>query len=239
MIFRIPQQHLFPDPALADPSGLLGVGGDLDPERVLTAYRSGIFPWYSQGQPILWWSPDPRMVLFTEELRIQRSLAKRIRQQRYRITLDRAFAEVVERCALTARPDQRGTWITTEMSEAYAHLHALGHAHSVEAWEGDELVGGLYGVAVGRLFSGESMFATAPDASKIAFVHLVTQLREWGFPLIDCQVHTPHLERFGAREIPRRDYLAALRDVLTYPNRIGRWDFDADAVDQLAADQKK
>jgi len=239
VIFRIPQQHLFPDPALADPSGLLGVGGDLDPERVLTAYRSGIFPWYSQGQPILWWSPDPRMVLFTEELRIQRSLAKRIRQQRYRITLDRAFAEVVERCALTARPDQRGTWITTEMSEAYAHLHALGHAHSVEAWEGDELVGGLYGVAVGRLFSGESMFATAPDASKIAFVHLVTQLREWGFPLIDCQVHTPHLERFGAREIPRRDYLAALRDVLTYPNRIGRWDFDADAVDQLAADQKK
>jgi leucyl/phenylalanyl-tRNA--protein transferase len=227
VIFRIPEAHLFPDPSYADPSGLLGVGGDLDPERLLLAYRQGIFPWY-EGGPVLWWSPDPRTVLWTDDLVVQRSLAKRIRQRPYRITLDRAFDEVLEQCARVPRPGQRGTWITPEMRAAYAQLHALGHAHSVEAWEGDELVGGLYGVAVGRLFAGESMFALRPDASKIAFVHLVRQLRTWGFPLVDCQVHTAHLERFGALEVPRSEYLAACRALATEPGRIGPWSFDPD-----------
>lgn len=228
MIFRIGPQHLFPDPELADPSGLLGVGGDLRPERLLLAYRNAIFPWYSQGQPILWWSPDPRTVLRTTELRVQRSLAKRIRQGPYTITLDRAFDEVVQRCARVPRPGQDGTWITREMSEAYGRLHALGYAHSVEAWQDDRLVGGLYGVAVGTLFCGESMFAEAPDASKIAFVHLVRQLERWGYPLIDCQVHTDHLARFGAVEIPRRVYLDEVRELAAKEDRQGSWRFDED-----------
>lgn len=228
MIFRIPREHLFPDPDLADPSGLLAVGGDLSPERLLLAYRAGIFPWYSQGQPILWWSPDPRMVLHTDELKVPRSLAKRVRQERYEITLDRAFDEVIDRCAKVPRPGQQGTWITSAMVAAYRHLHALGHAHSVEAWQDGELVGGLYGVSVGRLYSGESMFADAPDASKIAFVHLVRQLARWEFPLVDCQVHTDHLARFGAREIPRESYVASAGSLTRRPGRPGPWRFDDD-----------
>lgn len=227
MIFRIPAQHRFPDPSLADPSGLLGVGGDLDPDRLILAYRLGIFPWYSEG-PILWWSPDPRTVLFSDELRVQRSLAKRIRQQPYRITLDRAFEQVLDGCAETRRTDQRGTWITADMRRAYVALHALGHAHSVEAWEGEALVGGLYGVAVGGLYAGESMFARRPDASKIGFVHLVRQLIRWGYPLVDCQVHTDHLERFGAREIPRAEYLRRCAALTREPQRVGPWSFDED-----------
>lgn len=215
----------FPDPALADPSGLLAFGGDLEPDRLLSAYRSGIFPWYSSG-PILWWSPDPRYVLFTDELEVQRSLGKRIRQNRYRITLDRAFAEVMRRCGTAPRPGQRGTWITPEMLRAYVRLHELGYAHSVEAWVGDTLVGGLYGVAVGRMYAGESMFADAPDASKVAFVHLVRQLAIWGYPLVDCQVHTEHLERFGARAIPRHEYLSRCTHLADQPGRHGLWAFD-------------
>ena len=226
VIFRIPRQHVFPDPSLADPSGLLGVGGDLDPERLLLAYRSGIFPWYSHGQPILWWSPDPRNVLYTRELVVPRALAKRIRQRRYRITLDRAFEDVITGCSEAPRPGQEGTWITQEMRTAYTHLHALGCAHSVEAWEGDRLVGGLYGVSVGRLYAGESMFSRAADASKVAFVHLVRQLEIWGFPMIDSQVHTAHLERFGAREIPRSEYLAGCTSLAADPGRQGPWSFD-------------
>jgi leucyl/phenylalanyl-tRNA---protein transferase len=219
----------FPPPSLADPSGLLAAGGDLEPDRLLLAYRSGIFPWYSRG-PILWWSPDPRYVLFSAELTVGRSLAKRIRQQRYRITLDRSFEAVVDACARVPRPGQRGTWITPEMRRAYLHLHELGHAHSVEAWEDDRLVGGLYGVAVGRLYAGESMFAHAPDASKVAFVHLVRQLTIWGFPLVDCQVHTEHLERFGARAIPRDEYLQRCRSLADEPGRDGPWAFDSGFV---------
>lgn len=226
VIRPIPREHRFPDPNTADPSGLLAYGGDLDPARLLLAYRAGIFPWYVRGQPILWWSPDPRTVLFTEELVVQRSLAKRVRQRRFNITLDRAFPQVIRECAKVPRPGQRGTWITGEMIDAYAHLHALGFAHSVEAWDGDALVGGLYGVAVGRLYAGESMFAHAPDASKIAFVHLTRQLARWGFPLIDCQVHTDHLERFGAREIPRADYLGHCSVLCNQPGRPGPWSFD-------------
>lgn len=228
MIFRIPRELVFPDPSLADPSGLLGVGGDLSPERLILAYRSGIFPWYSRGQPILWWSPDPRTVLETGSLKVARSLAKRIRQRRYEIALDTAFDEVVERCAGVERPNQPGTWITREMKAAYGRLHALGLAHSVEARLDGVLVGGLYGVAVGSLFSGESMFAVAPDASKVAFVHLVRQLQRWGFPLIDSQVHTDHLERFGAVEIPRAEYLDRIGALVDQPGRPGRWSFDAD-----------
>jgi leucyl/phenylalanyl-tRNA---protein transferase len=227
VIFRIPDAHVFPDPSRADPSGLLGVGGDLDPERLLLAYRMGIFPWYSDPEgPILWWSPDPRTVLWTTHLQVPRSLAKRIRRQPYRLTLDRAFEEVVDRCARVPRPGQDGTWITPEMRAAYVRLHALGHAHSVEAWEGDALVGGLYGVAVGRLFAGESMFADRPDASKIAFVHFVRQLAAWDVPLVDSQVHTAHLERFGAVEIPRSEYLACCRALASEPSRLGPWSFD-------------
>lgn len=228
-IFRIPQEHLFPDPSLSEPDGLLGVGGDLDPDRMLLGYRSGIFPWYSQP-PILWWSPDPRFVVETASLRVQRSLAKRVRQRPYRVTLDRAFEEVVARCALTPRPGQAGTWITREMQRAYVQLHALGHAHSVEAWEGEELVGGLYGVALGRFYSGESMFADRPDASKVAFVHLVRQLHRWGYPLVDCQVRTQHLERFGAHDLPRAAYLQRVARLCAQPGRVGAWAFDADLV---------
>ncbi len=224
-VYRIPRQHLFPDPTHADPSGLLGVGGDLHPERVLLAYQMGIFPWYSEP-PILWWSPDPRLVLFPEELFIGRSLGKRIRQRRYRITMDTAFREVMTRCGAKPRPDQPGTWITDEMLAAYVGLYEAGHAHSIESWEGDELVGGLYGVAVGDLFAGESMFADRPDASKIAFVHFVRQFAEWGGSLVDCQVRTDHLARFGAREIRRTEYLERLIPAASHPFKSGRWAFD-------------
>lgn len=229
-VYRIPRQHLFPDPRDADPSGLLGVGGDLDPDRILLAYHLGIFPWFSEGQPILWWSPDPRLVLDPPDLRVPRSLGKRIRQQRYRITFDLAFSEVIGRCRNTRRPGQPGTWITDGMQRAYEALHARGHAHSVEAWDGDALVGGLYGVAVGALFAGESMFADAPDASKVAFVHAVRQLERWGCPRIDCQVHTEHLERFGAVEISRDRYLDELAVFASGSLPTGRWRFDDDFV---------
>lgn len=229
-VFRIPSQLVFPDAALADPSGLLGVGGDLTPERLILGYRSGIFPWFSRGQPILWWSPDPRMVLPLDALEVPRSLAKRIRQHRYTITLDQRFSDVIRACADTPRPGQAGTWLTPTMITAYEHLFALGYAHSCEAWLDGELVGGLYGIAVGGFFSGESMFAWAPDASKIAFVTWMRQLTRWGFTFVDCQVYTEHLARFGASEIARDDYLAAIAPLFGRPGRPGHWQFDADFV---------
>ncbi len=227
-VYRIPDRHLFPDPEDADDSGLLGVGGDLEPARLLLAYSMGIFPWYSEDQPILWWSPDPRYVLHTPRLHVGRSLRKRIRRSDYRITMDTAFDQVIHHCSAVPRPGQEGTWITSEMAGAYVRLHELGFAHSVEAWRGDELVGGLYGVAVGRLYCGESMFARAPDASKEAFVHLVRQLERWGFPLVDAQLHTAHLERFGAEEMPRVEYLHRVASLVRQPGRTGRWSFDDD-----------
>ncbi len=199
-----------PDPEESDARGLLAIGGDLRPERLLDAYRRGIFPWYGEGLPILWHSPDPRFVLIPEQLVINRTLRKNIRRRRYQIRFDTAFADVLRHCAAAPREGQDGTWITPEMIVAYERLHALGHAHSIEAWQGDELVGGLYGVAVGALFCGESMFALAPDASKVAFVWAVQQLERWGFQLIDCQVYTDHLDRFGAVEWPRWLYLRTL-----------------------------
>jgi leucyl/phenylalanyl-tRNA--protein transferase len=204
-------------------NGLLAVGGDLSPGRLLLAYASGIFPWYDEEQPILWHSPDPRMVLLPAELRVPRSLRKRVRQRPFEITLDRAFERVLEGCARVPRPGQDGTWITSEMRDAYAELHRLGYAHSAEAWRDGELVGGLYGVSLGAAFFGESMFALEPDASKIAFVTLVDTLREWEFQLLDSQVYTDHLARFGAVEWPRERYLGALARALDRPTRQGRW----------------
>lgn len=215
--------------ALKEPNGLLAGGGDLSPLRLLAAYRRGIFPWYSPGEPILWWSPDPRMVLFPGALRITRSLAKTLRNADYRVTLDSAFAQVIAACAAVPRPGQNGTWITTEMQQAYIRLHALGYAHSIETWRGGQLVGGLYGVAIGRAFCGESMFSHVTDASKIALAHLCRFLAERGFGIIDCQMETAHLTSLGARPIPRDEYLARLAALVEQGDGPGRW--PADGID--------
>jgi leucyl/phenylalanyl-tRNA--protein transferase len=215
--------------ALREPNGLLAGGGDLSPQRLLTAYRRGIFPWYSAGEPILWWSPDPRMVLLPGEIRITRSLAKTLRNGDYNIKLDTAFEQVIAACAATPRPGQDGTWITTEMQLAYLRLHALGHAHSVETWHAGRLVGGLYGVAVGRAFCGESMFSHVTDASKIALVHLDRFLASRDFGIIDCQMETSHLTSMGARPIPRDDYLARVALLAEQGDGPGRW--PADGID--------
>lgn len=196
--------------ALREPNGLLAIGGSLEPLRLLNAYRAGIFPWYSEGQPILWWSPDPRSVLPPGEVRIARSLRKTVRQGAFRITTDCAFAPVVDACASIVRPGQDGTWIVPQMRQAYLRLHELGWAHSVEAWKGSRLVGGLYGVAIGQVFFGESMFAAERDASKVALVHLAQWLVEWDYALIDCQVETGHLNSLGARNIPRAEFVRLL-----------------------------
>lgn len=201
----------FPDPkfALREPDGLLAVGGDLSPLRLLSAYGQGIFPWYSDGQPILWWSPDPRCILYPRHLKVSRSLARTLKKDTFRFTLDQAFPDVIRQCA-APRSYTSDTWITREIQEAYLRLHRMGVAHSVEAWHGDELAGGLYGVAIGRVFFGESMFSRRSDASKAAFAFLVQCLIEWNYHVIDCQVRTPHLLNLGAQEIPRRDFLALL-----------------------------
>lgn len=191
--------------AVSEPNGLLAAGGDLSPARLINAYRHGIFPWFDDDQPILWWSPNPRCVLFPEHLHVSRSLAKRLRKGGYEVCFDRCFSEVVQICA-APRATQSGTWITDDMLAAYEQLHALGVAHSVEVWRDGQLVGGLYGLVMGRLFFGESMFSRESDASKIAFVHLVEQLRIWGYYLIDCQVYSEHLASLGASEIPRSDF---------------------------------
>jgi leucyl/phenylalanyl-tRNA--protein transferase len=207
--------------------GPLAVGGDLRPDRLLLAYSLGIFPWYGPGEPIQWHSPDPRMVLLANELRVTRSLRRTLRKGRFRLTLDTAFGAVVEACAQTPRPGQDGTWITDEMKAAYLKLHERGLAHSAEAWDGDDLVGGLYGVSLGAAFFGESMFTHVPEASKVSFVTFTEQLERWGIRLVDCQVYTEHLARFGAREWPRGEFLAALRVALEVPARVGPWRFDA------------
>jgi leucyl/phenylalanyl-tRNA---protein transferase len=214
----------FPPLAAAqkEPNGLLAVGGDLSPRRLLDAYRRGIFPWYSAGEPILWWSPDPRMVLFPEALRVTRSLAKTLRNKPHEVRFDTAFAAVMRGCA-APRPGQGGTWIGPEMRAAYRKLHDLGYAHSVETWIDGELTGGLYGVAIGGVFFGESMFTRTRDASKMALVGLVRRLAAEGFGLIDCQMHTAHLESLGAREIPRAEFARRVKDLVDYPRSPGRW----------------
>ncbi|HBX53998.1 leucyl/phenylalanyl-tRNA--protein transferase [Pseudomonas sp. UBA2684] len=203
--------------ALHEPNGLLAAGGDLSAERLIQAYRHGCFPWYQDGQPILWWSPDPRTVLFPHELHVSRSLNKVLRQARYRVTFDQAFAEVIQACA-APRDYAAGTWITPPMQHAYLELHRRGIAHSVEVWRDDKLVGGLYGLAIGQLFFGESMFSRADNASKVGFATLVEHLAAWGFALIDCQMPTQHLHSFGARAIPRSDFAAYLERHLDLPN---------------------
>ncbi len=222
-VFRLDHRLVFPEAHLADESGLLAVGGDLSAERLRLAYGLGIFPWYDEGLPIMWHSPDPRMVLLPDELYVGRSLRKTMRRAPYRISLDTAFGEVIRSCSEIFRPGQGGTWITEEMITAYEELHRQGHAHSVEAWQGDELVGGLYGVSLGSAFFGESMFAKAADASKVAFATLVEQLRDWNFDLIDCQVYTEHLEHFGAKEIPRSHFMKILNQCLVPETRLGPW----------------
>lgn len=222
-IFALDDRLIFPPPELANENGVLAVGGDLCIERLLLGYQMGIFPWYGEGLPIIWHSPDPRMVLQTEALHVPRSLRKTMRKRPYDIRLDTAFAQVVEACASVPRPGQDGTWITEDMKQAYIDLFDAGFAHSAEAWLDDRLVGGLYGVSLGGVFFGESMFACAPNASKIAFITLVEQLSRWNIELIDCQVHTDHLERFGAVEWPRSRFLDELEQRVIQPTRRGAW----------------
>lgn len=209
--------------ALDEPNGLLAAGGDLSARRLVSAYRRGIFPWYSEGQPILWWSPDPRMVLYVDEFKISRSLRKRVRQRAFDIRVDTAFRGVVEACAAAPRSGQYGTWITPAMVGAYVELHRAGYAHSVEAWQADELVGGLYGITLGRMFFGESMFAQQTDASKVALTALVSILRERRVPLIDCQQETSHLATLGARPIARRAFAAHLGELINSNDPPREW----------------
>ena len=225
-IFRLVDEPVFPPPDYADPSGLLAVGGDLSCERLLEAYRLGIFPWYSDDQPILWWSPDPRLVLRLDELKVSRSLRKTLKKGVFKVTFDRAFEEVIRGCASAPRQGQRGTWITKEMQEAYIELHGLGFAHSVETWWGEELAGGLYGVSLGKAFFGESMFHRRTDASKVALAILVEKLQAWNFHFIDAQMTTDHLLRLGAAEMPRRIFLKRLQSALRHPTKRGKWRID-------------
>lgn len=209
--------------ALTDPNGLLAVGGDLNPARLLSAYRQGIFPWFSEGQPLLWWSPDPRGVLFSDEIKISRSLKKSLRNKNFQITWNTAFAQVIQACSSPRSYTDR-TWITHAIQQAYGELHKLGHAHSVEVWLDQDLVGGLYGVSIGRLFCGESMFSLVPDSSKVALVSLAQRLRDCGFPLIDCQLPNPHLERMGAKPIPRSEFKILLNSLIDQIPAINPWD---------------
>ncbi len=219
--------------ALIEPDGLLAAGGNLSPRRLLRAYRQGIFPWYSAGQPILWWSPNPRLVLFPESVNVSRSLRQTLKKGRFTLTADTAFAAVIATCAGPRAGQDGGTWITPEMNGAYCRLHRLGHAHSIETWHQGELVGGLYGVAVGQVFFGESMFSLMSDASKVALAILAAQLRRWEFALIDCQVRTEHLTRMGAVEIARTTFLQLLDRYCARPGRAGPWRLDGDLLADL------
>lgn len=225
-IFRLVDDTVFPPPDYADPSGLIAVGGDLSSERLLEAYRVGIFPWYSDDQPILWWSPDPRFVLDLDEFKISHSLRKTLRRNIFQVTFDRVFEEVIAACSTAPREGQRGTWITPEMQEAYVKLHGLGFAHSVETWCRGKLVGGLYGVSLGKAFFGESMFHHQTDASKVALAMLVEKLKRWGFHFIDSQMTTEHMTRLGAKEMPRRIFLKRLQSALRHSSKRGKWHID-------------
>ena len=221
-------KSIFPDVelALTEPDGLLAVGGDLSVERLIAAYQQGIFPWYSEGQPILWWSPDPRMVLEPKDIKVSRSLSKTIRKQEFKITFDKSFREVITSCSesrLEKGTIQDETWILDEMIEAYVQLHEQGYAHSVECWQNEKLVGGLYGIAIGKVFFGESMFSRVSDASKIAFVSLAKQLEKWSFNLIDCQVYTSHLESLGASMISRQRFITLLKENTIYSFENKKW----------------
>ncbi|HPE58223.1 MAG TPA: leucyl/phenylalanyl-tRNA--protein transferase [Bacteroidales bacterium] len=222
-VFKLTEEIVFPDPELADESGLLAVGGDLTHERLILAYANGIFPWYSKGEPILWWSPNPRMILLPQNIKISKSLDQTIRLNKYTTTFDNAFEEVIKSCKTAPRPGQTGTWITAEMQEAYIALHKLGFAHSVETWQNEELVGGLYGVSLGKAFFGESMFFKSRDASKVALVNLASFLQKHNFKFIDSQVETDHLKSMGAISISRPEFLELLKEAILLPTKRGKW----------------
>ncbi|MGC8719012.1 MAG: leucyl/phenylalanyl-tRNA--protein transferase [Thermodesulforhabdaceae bacterium] len=222
-VFRLGKEIKFPHPELADSDGLLAVGGDLSPRRLLAAYSWGIFPWYGEGSPILWWSPDPRLVLFPDRVRVSHSLKRVIKKGIFRVSMDEAFSQVIRECAAVRLEKGEGTWITPEMIDAYEKLHLLGYAHSVETWYENRLVGGLYGVSLGLVFFGESMFSRMTDASKVALVFLSRAIRSWGFSLIDCQVTTSHLKSMGAEEISRKKFLSLLNEALSHPSKRGSW----------------
>jgi leucyl/phenylalanyl-tRNA--protein transferase len=230
-VYLLDRTDTFPPATEAEASGLLAVGGDLRPSRLLRAYSEGIFPWYSEGEPILWFSPDPRTVIETDRVRIDRGMRRTLAGAgNLELTMDTAFPRVIRACARVRRSGQSGTWITSDMIEAYERLHAAGYAHSVEAWAGDRLVGGLYGISIGGYFAGESMFHLVSGASLRALVVLLRQLAVWDVRLFDCQMHTPHVGRLGAQAWPRRVFLRRLRETLARPTRQGRWCFDVDAA---------
>jgi leucyl/phenylalanyl-tRNA--protein transferase len=222
-VFALTNDLIFPDPSLAEDDGLLAVGGDLSAERLLLAYSHGIFPWYSDGEPILWWSPEPRMIVLPGEFKCSKSLRQTIRTKGFKVKFDQAFEQVINACSMVRRDDQRGTWITEEMKSAYIHLHELGFAHSVETYLDGELVGGLYGVSLGKAFFGESMFHYRRDASKVAFYFLVKRLLEWEFDLIDSQVETSHLKSLCGGLVPRKKFLQLLSSSLKHPTIRGKW----------------
>ena len=217
----------FPDVSLAlkEPDGLLAIGGSLSPKRLINAYPRGIFPWYCAGQPILWWSPDPRAVLYPENLKVSRSMIKVIKKELFKVTLDSCFREVIQACS-EPRKEGNGTWLTPEMIEAYCQLNELGFAHSVECWLDKKLVGGLYGIAIGKVFFGESMFSRVSNASKLAFIHLVYQLQTWGYKLIDCQVQSNHLRSLGSQDIPRTDFVKLLNQLCKLPGQTAPWQLE-------------
>jgi leucyl/phenylalanyl-tRNA--protein transferase len=222
-VFRLTNAIAFPPPERAREDGLLAVGGDLSPQRLIFAYQMGIFPWYSPGEPILWWAPDPRLVLFLDEFHLSRRLARSLRKNPFRISMDEAFDKVIHQCAAIRSKNGQGTWIDKKMSAAYAELHRLGYAHSVECWQANSLVGGLYGVSIGGVFFGESMFSLVQDSSKAALASLVTFLKEHDGALIDCQVTTEHLKRSGAREIPAAQFYELLEKHIPQPTMKGKW----------------
>jgi leucyl/phenylalanyl-tRNA--protein transferase len=222
-VYRLIKEVIFPPVEHTHSSGLLAVGGDLSPARLLEAYRRGIFPWYSENEPILWWSPNPRLILDLDDFKISRSLRKTLKKQMFRVTFDQAFSEVMQACATVPRDGQPGTWITDEMRAAYERLHMMGYAHSVETWLNGELAGGLYGVSLGKAFFGESMFHQRTDASKVALAALVERLKSWHFHFIDAQMTTQHLLRLGAKELPRQVFLKRLVEALKSPSKKGKW----------------
>lgn len=222
-VYLLNDELVFPSPLEAEEDGLLCIGGDLNPDRLLLAYEKGIFPWYSEGDPIMWFSPDPRCVLYPHQVHISHSMKQVIHKRELKVTFDHNFNGVISGCAQTHRPGQAGTWIVPEMKEAYITLHHLGMAHSIEVWQDDQLVGGLYGVSIGRVFFGESMFSLVSNASKLAFITMAIELHSRNFKLIDCQLPTNHLHSLGATDIPRIQYLRELKQGLTKPSDIGSW----------------
>ena len=222
-VYALNKEIIFPDPNLADEQGLLAIGGDLTPERLVLAYANGIFPWYSDGDPILWWSPDPRMVLYPADFKMSKSFRQTLKNSNFEVRFDTDFKNVIDKCAKVPRYGEDGTWITDEMKQAYYSLHKSGLAHSVETYRNNKLVGGLYGISLGRAFFGESMFHIERDASKVALYFLVERVKEWKFRFIDAQIETDHLKSLGAISISRVDYLNILKEVIKWPTKRGKW----------------